>query len=210
MLRAVSARRSRAFHAVSAVAAVAATLVITSSAAAAMPAAAPARASARSMPTLFSMIRIYAAADMHGKVQGKISSAGTAVGVTCWTTGTSYKDNSIWYQVSAPIAGYVPAFNLAAHFSPAARVPHCLVPSFKFRYYSLEASLHIRTSPSISASVSGVLGNMGSRVVINCFTAGTPVFGDPVWYRAQSPATGYVSGRLLNTGGDPAPGVPRC
>ncbi len=210
MLRAVSARRSRAFHAVSAVAAAAAALVLTSSASAATSGVAPARASGRSMPTLFSMIRIYAAPDMHGKIQGKISSAGTTVGVTCWTTGTSYKNISVWYQVTGPIAGYVPAFNLAAHFSPAARVPHCLVPAFKFRYYSLEANLHIRTSPSISASISGLLGKMGSRVVINCFTPGTPVFGDPVWYRTQSPATGYVSGRLLNTGGDPAPGVPRC
>ena len=215
-VRAVSARRSRAYHAIGAVASVAATLVLTSSASAAMPAAsarhvtASPRSSGRTMATLFGMIRIYATPDTHGQVKGKITTAATMVSVTCWTTGTNYKNISIWYQVADPIAGYIPAFNLAAHFSPAARVPHCLLPSFKLRYYSIEPSLHIRTSPSISASISGLLGSTGSRVVITCFTTGSAVFGDPIWYHTQSPAVGYVSGRLLNTGGDPAPGTPRC
>ncbi len=84
------------------------------------------------------------------------------------------------------------------------------MPSFRAQYYALEANLRIRTTPSISATISGHLVSVGSKVVVNCYVSGSPIFGDPVWYHAQSPAVGYVAGRLLNTGGDPAPSVPHC
>ncbi len=214
MFRTVSARRVRAGRAAGAVAIVAASLSLASSASAATSASTPALGSApatgRSMQTLFGSVRVFETASNHGHVQGRLTGTGTGVSVTCWTSGTDYKRISIWYQVTAPVAGYIPAFNLAAHFSPAKGVPHCLVPSFGAQYYSLEANLRIRTSPSISANISGYLTSVGSKVVISCYVSGSSIFGDPVWYRATKPAVGYVTGRFLNTGGDPAPAVPHC
>jgi len=162
------------------------------------------------MQTLFSSVRVFETASNHGHVKGRLTGTGTGVRVACWTSGTDYKRISIWYQVTAPVAGYIPAFNLAAHFSPAKGVPHCLVPSFGAQYYSLEVNLRIRTSPSTSADISGYLTKVGSKVVVSCYVNGSAIFGDPVWYRATKPAVGYVAGRFLNTGGDPAPAVPRC
>jgi hypothetical protein len=214
MFRTVSARRLRAGRAVGAVAIAAASLSLASSASAATSGALPAigtvPAAGRSMQTLFDMVRVFATADNHSHVKGKLSGTGTGVSVACWTSGADYKRLSIWYQVTAPVAGYIPAFNLAAHFSPAKGVPHCLTPSFGAQYYSLEVNLRIRTSPSVTADISGYLTNIGSKVVVSCYVKGSAIFGDPVWYHALKPAVGYVSGRLLNTGGDPAPGVPRC
>lgn len=214
MFRTVSARRVRAGQAVGAVAIVAASLSLASSASAATAGALPATgavpATGHSMQTLFGLVRIFATADNHSHVKGKLTGTGTGVSVACWTSGTDYKRNSIWYQVTAPVAGYVPAFNMAAHFSPAKGVSHCLVPSFSGQYYSLEVNLRIRTSPSITAGISGYLTNVGSKVVISCYVKGSAIFGDPVWYHALKPAVGYVSGRLLNTGADPAPWVPHC
>jgi hypothetical protein len=209
MIRAISARRVRAGRAASAVAAVAATLVLTSSASAAVPANGDITTS-RNMQILFNLVRVFASPSSHAEVRTHLTGSGTSVSIACWTTGSDYKGTPVWYQIAEPAAGYVSAFNIAAHFSPATGVPHCLVPAFSAGYYALEANLRIRTAPSITATVSGYLVSVGSKVTINCYADGTPIFGDPVWYHAQSPDIGYVAGRFLNTGGDPAPGVPRC
>jgi|HubBroStandDraft_1064217.scaffolds.fasta_scaffold117200_2 hypothetical protein len=209
MIRAISARRARAGRTASAVAAVAATLMLASSASAAVPANGDITTS-RSMQTLFNLVRVFASPSTHAEVRSHLTGSGTGVIVACWTTGKDYKGTPVWYQITAPAAGYVPAFNIAAHFSPATGIPHCLIPAFSADYYALEANLRIRTAPSITATISGYLVSIGSKVTINCYADGTPIFGDPVWYHAQSPEVGYVAGRFLNTGGDPALGVPRC
>ena len=122
MFRTVSARRLRACRAVGAVAIAAASLSLASSASAATSGALPVigtvPAAGRSMQTLFDMVRVFATADNHSHVKGKLTGTGTGVSVACWTSGADYKRLSIWYQVTAPVAGYIPAFNLAAHFSP--------------------------------------------------------------------------------------------
>jgi hypothetical protein len=153
---------------------------------------------------------VFASPSTHASVKGKLIGTGTGVSVDCWTSGTYYKGTEIWYQISRPVAGYMPAFNVAAHFSPAVGVPHCLVPAFSRQYFSLEASLRIRTAPSTNATISGYLAKVGSMVIVNCYVSGSSIFGDPIWYHALSPAVGYVTGRFLNTGGDPAAAVPRC
>lgn len=190
--------------------------VLTSSAATAMPAGSAAthaarshQAGSRSLKTLFATVRVFRSAT-RGGVAGKLIRRGTVVSVTCWTTGNYYRDVPIWYAISAPTAGYVSAFNLAAHFSPAIGIPHCLAPAFKEQFNGLEAHLRIRSGASVTATVAGYLGGVGSKVTVDCYLAGTPIFKDPVWYHALSPHAGYVSGRMLNTGGDPAPGVPHC
>ncbi len=191
MIRAITARRARC-----GLAAVAASaLLLTGSASAAVPADGDVHAAGRSMQTLFDMVRVFASPDSHTAVMAKLTGVGTALSVACWTSGSDYKGISIWYQVTAPTGGYVPAFNIAAHFAPAANLPHCLVPSFSTRYYALEANLRIRTAPTVMATISGYLVNVGSKVIVNCYDNGSPIFGDPVWYHATSPATGYVAGR---------------
>jgi hypothetical protein len=209
MIRANTARRVRAARTASAAAAVAAALLLTSAASAAVPPDGDISAG-RSMQTLFTSVRVFASPSMHGEIKSRLTGTGTGVSVACWTSGQNYKGIPIWYQITAPVTGYVPAFNMAAHFSPATGVPHCLVPAFSAEYYSLEVNLRIRTAPSITATISGYLVKIGSKVTINCYVNGSSIFGDTVWYHALMPAVGYVAGRFLNTGGDPAPGVPRC
>jgi hypothetical protein len=210
MIRAITARRAKACLAGSAAVAVAAALFLTGSASAAVPAEGSVHTAGRSMQTLFKMVRVFATPDNHAQVKSRLTGAGTGVSVACWTSGTAYKGISIWYQITAPADGYIPAFNVAAHFAPAAGVPHCLVPAFSTDYYALEADLRIRTAPAITATISGYLVDVGSKVTVSCYEEGSPIFGDPVWYHATAPAVGYVTGRFLNTGGDPAPGVPHC
>jgi hypothetical protein len=210
MIRAISARRMRVGWAASVVAAAAAALLLTGSASAAVPAGHSAAGNGRNMQTLFDMVRIFGSPNTHGDVRDKLTTTGAGVRVACWTSGRNYKNQSIWYEITAPVAGYIPAFNLDAHFSPAKGISHCLVPTFSTAFYALEVNLHVRTEPSIDASISGYLANVGSKVVISCYQKGTAIYGDPVWYHAVSPVVGYVAGRLLNTGGDPAPNVPHC
>jgi len=170
----------------------------------------PGRTDGRSIATLFATVRVFTSASSRGGVRGKLAGPGVRVSVTCWTTGAFHADVPIWYEVSAPVAGYVSAFNLAAHYAPAAGVPHCVAPVFKDTFYALEQNLRIRTAPSTAATITGHLVSIGSRVKVTCYVTGSAVFDDPVWYHAVSPASGFVAGRMLNTGGDPAPGVPRC
>ncbi|HVB42145.1 MAG TPA: hypothetical protein VNF47_05485 [Streptosporangiaceae bacterium] len=204
---ALSSRRVLARRAATAAAAIAAMLLLASSASASVPAR---PAAGRSLQTLFGTVRVFARASSHASIRAKLKDAGTGVSVTCWTTGTDYKGMPIWYQISAPAAGYIPAFNVDAHFSPAAGVPHCLTPAFSAQFYSLEVNLRIRRRPSTGATITGYLVSVGSKVKVDCFVTGNPIFGDAIWYHSRYPAIGYVTGRFLNTGGDPAPGVPRC
>jgi hypothetical protein len=210
MTRAPSVRRRIASLAAIPAAAVAATLVLASSAAAAAPARGSGQVSSRSLPTLFSNVRVFSSPSTEATATGQLGRNGTALSVTCWTTGIDYNGIPIWYRISAPIAGYVAAFNLAAHFAPAPRVRHCESPAFSAVFNALEANLRIRMAPSTGATISGHLGNIGSKVTLDCYVTGAAVLGDAIWYHAVSPAVGYVTGRFLNTGGDPAVGIPRC
>lgn len=189
---------------------IAATVMLTGSAVAAAPPKASVHAGGRSLQTLASGVRIFAAPSLRAATLGRLAGVGTGVSVTCWTTGTYFGDNPTWYRLSAPMLGFVAAFDLAAHFSPAVGVSHCPTPAFREHFRSLEVNLRIRTSPSTGATITGYLVSVGSSVTVDCFVSGSPVYYDAVWYHAVAPAAGYVAGRFLNTGGDPAPGVPRC
>lgn len=162
------------------------------------------------MRTLFSSVRVFTSATGRAALSGTVHGTGTAVSVLCWTTGDYYKDTPIWYEITSPTAGYVSAFSLNAHYAPAVGMPHCLSPAFRAGFNALETRLRIRSAASTGAPVAGYLGPVGSRVKIDCYVKGSTVFGDPIWYHVIAPRAGYVSGRLMNTGGDPAPGVPRC
>ena len=210
MMGALSAWRRTVRPTAVVVAAAAATVVLASSAAAATQVSHRHKTTGRNLQTLFSSVRVFTRASDRGAVKGKLAGLGTGVSVLCWTTGAYYKDTTVWYEISAPLSGYVSAFSLNAHYAPAVSMPHCLAPAFREGFNTLEANLKIRTAPSTTATIAGYLGGVGSEVRVDCYIKGTPIFDDPIWYHATSPATGYVTGRLLNTGGDPLPGVPRC
>lgn len=192
-------------------AAITAALMLAGSASAAAQAGTAHRATARSnLQALFSNVPVYGAPRTQAKVAGLLGSAGSMLSITCWTTGSVYNNSPIWYQISAPIPGYVAALNLVAHFAPAVGIAHCPNPLFRRQYSALEPGLRIRATASTGAQITGTLVNIGSQVTIDCYVAGSPIYGDPVWYHAVAPATGYLTGRFLNTGGDPDIGVPPC
>ena len=45
---------------------------------------------------------------------------------------------------------------------------------------------------------------------MNCFTHGSTVFGNNVWYHIVKPHNGFVAAFYLGTGGDPAAGIRHC
>jgi hypothetical protein len=77
-------------------------------------------------------------------------------------------------------------------------------------FQTIVMGLRVRSAPSTSAQIVGGLGGVGTRVSVDCYAVGASVFGDQAWYHIVAPVTGYVAGFYLNTGRDPAPGVPRC
>ena len=85
-----------------------------------------------------------------------------------------------------------------------------VVPAFGRVYHALVLDLKIRAQASLGSTVLATLGPVGTPAVVSCWTSGSSVLGDSTWYYESSPATGYISGRYLNTGGDPAAGVPHC
>jgi hypothetical protein len=192
------------------IAAITATVVITSSASAISPASRGRTRQPLSLQTLFGGVRVFASPKMAASITARLGGEGTGVSVKCWTDGAYFRDSRIWYEVTAPDYGYVPAFNFLAHFAPAKGLSHCAWPAFSEPFNSLAPNLRIRSAPSTTAGIVGYLVSVGSIGDVACYRSGTPVFGDAIWYRVTTPAVGYITGRFLNTGGDPAPGVPPC
>lgn len=62
--------------------------------------------------------------------------------------------------------------------------------------------LNVRDEPSTTASVVGTIADDGTRVEIECWTRGAPVYGDPVWFRIGAPVAGYVTNYYVETTGD--------
>lgn len=166
--------------------------------------------SGQTLQTLVSGVEVFASPSLGARGDGKMATMGTSVTVSCWTTGSAFTGDPIWYSITAPQAGFVPAYEMAAHLAPVPGLPHCLAPAFSRDYHSLVLDLKIRAEPLLSATVLATLGPVGTATDVTCWAAGSPVLGDTTWYYETTPAAGYVSGRYLNTGGDPAQGVPHC
>ncbi len=77
-------------------------------------------------------------------------------------------------------------------------------------YRTKVKGLRVRATANASAKVLAVLGAAGTSVTVNCYALGTAIGGDTVWYHITAPHAGYVAGFYLNTGRDPAAGIPRC
>jgi hypothetical protein len=111
-----------------------------------------------------------------------------------------------------PLAAAMTAVMLA---SPASAAPQPVtaaqhVQASAHVYRTLIKGLHVRKAPTTTAPVRAVLGAAGTRVSVNCYAIGGSVFGDRVWYLIVKPHAGFVAGFYLNTGADPAKGVPAC
>lgn len=77
-------------------------------------------------------------------------------------------------------------------------------------YRTVATGLRVRSAPRTSATIITVLGVYGSKVTVTCYTSGTSILGDRIWYHIVAPATGYVAGYYLSTGRDPNPSIRRC
>jgi hypothetical protein len=152
-------------------------------------------------------LRVRKAPHTRARVVHVLGAAGTRVSVACFAVGSPVSGDRIWYRIVAPAAGFVAGFYLNTGRDPAAGVPACQVLHV---FRTLVTHLRVRQRPNTSAPVVHVLGAAGSPVVVNCFTTGTPVFKDNVWYHLVAPIHGFVAGVHLNTGQDPARGVRHC
>ena len=161
-----------------------------------------------SLRTLVDHVRIRTAPRNHAHIVATISKSGTAVAVSCYTMGTSVAGNRVWYFITAPAAGYITSYYTATHLDPAIGVSKC--KSFSRPYHTVVKGLHIRTAPTTASKILATLSRVGTRVTVSCYTVGQNVTGDAVWYHTVRPTAGYVAGLNLDTGTDPAPGVPKC
>jgi len=60
-------------------------------------------------------------------------------------------------------------------------------------FRTLHTGLRVRKRPSTSAKVVAVLGAVGSKVTVNCFTHGSTVSGESVWYHVINQHDGCVA-----------------
>jgi hypothetical protein len=114
---------------------------------------------------------------------------------------------------SAPLVAAMTTVMLASPSSAAPQPVKAAVvrqASSDHVFRTLHTGLRVRKRPSTSAKIVAVLGAVGSKVTVNCFTRGSTVLGDNVWYHIVQPRDGFVAGLYLATGGDPAVGIRHC
>jgi len=134
--------------------------------------------------------------------------SGSRVDVNCFAFGSSVFGDNVWYHIVHPFVGFVAGFYLDTGRDPAPGIPAC--SRHRHVYHTLANGLRVRTAPTTAARTIVRLGAAGSHVTVNCFAFGSSVFGDNVWYHIVHPLSGFVSGFYLDTGRDPAPGIPHC
>jgi hypothetical protein len=152
-------------------------------------------------------LRIRKAPHTAAPVVHVLGAAGSRVTVNCFAYGSSIFGDAVWYHTVAPRAGFVAGYYLNTGRDPAAGMPACAVRRV---YRTVVTGLLVRNGPHTSAKVVDELGGPGSPVTVTCFATGTSVHGDNIWYRIVVPHAGFVAGFYLNTGSDPAAGIPRC
>jgi uncharacterized protein YgiM (DUF1202 family) len=166
------------------------------------------RGSAISLRTLVRHVNVRSEPSNHARIVGTISKSGTVVAIACYAMGTSVAGNPVWYRISAPVNGYITSYYTTTHLDPAAGVAKCR--SFSRPYHTVVKGLHVRTRPTTAARITTVLGKVGTKITVNCYSRGQDISGDPIWYHIVTPRAGYVAGLNLDTGYDPAAGVPAC
>ena len=81
------------------------------------------------------------------------------------------------------------------------------MPATSAKVASKSAVIACQWANALGASV---IGTVGTKVTVNCFTHGSTVLGDSIWYHVVKPHNGFVAGFYLGTGGDPAAGIRHC
>jgi len=160
--------------------------------------------------TVVRHLRVRKAPHTAAPVVHVLGAAGTRVSVTCFAVGSSVNGDRIWYHIVAPAAGFVAGFYLNTGRDPAAGIPACFRHPHGHVFHTLAHGLRVRTAPRTTATTIVRLGPAGTKVAVNCFVVGKPVFGDSVWYHIVRPARGFVAGFYLDTGHDPAAGIRPC
>ena len=59
-------------------------------------------------------LNVRAGPSTSSKVVGRMSTAGTAVSIDCYTRGQSINGQTMWYRITAPHRGYVTAYYVRA------------------------------------------------------------------------------------------------
>ena len=59
-------------------------------------------------------LNVRAAPSTYSTIVGRMSSAGTAVSIECYTHGQSINGQTMWYRIAAPHRGYVTAYYVQA------------------------------------------------------------------------------------------------
>jgi hypothetical protein len=176
------------------------------------------------LSTLVSGIAVHSRPTMSSGVTGMISRRGTRVTIDCYVTGSRIAGNPVWYHLSDPVAGFLTSYFADSHYDPVAGLRRCpkakprarkhrrghADTQFSRTYRTLVTGVHIRYWPTALAARLDTLGRVGSQVTVNCYVLGELIGKDDVWYHVTSPVTGFISGSHLNTGRDPAYGIPAC
>jgi uncharacterized protein YraI len=69
--------------------------------------------------------------------------------------------------------------------------------------------LSVRSGPGPHYPVVARIPDSETAVAVTCWLRGAPVHGDRVWYRIESPQTGYVTNYYISKPSDYA-GAPHC
>jgi hypothetical protein len=170
----------------------------------------PAPARAVELRTLAARVHVRTGPKFSFRVRATIRTRGTALTVSCYVYGSRIAGNTVWYRLSRPVTGYVTSYYMDSHYDPVRGVSRCKTAQFSRNYRIVVRGVHIRFWPSAFAARLATLGRVGSEVAVNCYSYGESIRGDRIWYHITRPVSGFVSGTHLNTGRDPAPGIPAC
>jgi hypothetical protein len=132
------------------------------------------------------------------------------VGVRRILTRTAGAGAAVATALAAGLMMAAPASAAPASAGALLRPAAPAVPARAHVYRTLVTGLAVRATATTTSLKRAVLGAAGTKVRVRCFVVGQPVGGDNIWYMIAGPHAGLVVGFYLNTGSDPAMGVPSC
>jgi hypothetical protein len=83
-----------------------------------------------------------------------------------------------------------------------------------YETYTTAGGVRVHRQPSTSSHADYSIPNKGDAVDLKCWTRGTSVSGDNVWYygywMSSGESPGYMAGYYVATGSDPNPNIKHC
>jgi hypothetical protein len=121
----------------------------------------------------------------------------------------------------AATAGLLCVSGAAAEAAPAshrhvAATRSTITPNYVSDYetYTTAGGVRVHRQPSTSSHADYSIPEKGDAVDLKCWTRGTSVNGDNVWYygywMSSGYGPGYMSGYYVATGSDPNPNIRHC